>query len=495
MLCRYMPYIGAEQQEQENGWEGAYEGFPMPVVIFDVTTGTAKYANSLALQRLGISESDLETAPFPFALYAEELPHLVNGETVYLSLPHYFVNLAVLPSAPRYAVGCFCDYVLSPTMQATLDQRVLEIERLTSTISALEGYRVLAERLRIVHFELTSNGEIVYANRVAPELLGHQPDTLIQFNFLDVVLQEDRERARMDLERIAQGEQIGNTTYQLQRSDGQTVVVRVGGATTHDNGETIVHLDLINITEERDRAEQAFRLTLARSTLQLLDRFTTAISHEMRTPLSNIKLYLHLAGQENVTAERVNEYLRRSSAETDRLSTVIESLIRVSSILRELTDIRTNFRNRDDINAIVRASTRRFSRPGFTLSLEDIPSVSISERHIAIAIEELVENALDAVNGVNEDARQISVRTFVVDGQQGQELCISVADNGRGIPPQHLDRVFELFAQVDDSRHSQRMGVGLSIARDIARAHGGRITVQSEVGVGSTFTIHLPIRQ
>src|SRR5262249_37510211 len=112
-----------------------------------------------------------------------------------------------------------------------------------------------------------------------------------------------------------------------------------------------------------------------------------------------------------------------------------------------------------------------------------LPDVFADCRQASRVITNLVVNAL----------RHTEAGSIAVSARQaGDRVLFSVADTGTGIPPEHLDRVFERVVQVPGSR-SGGAGLGLSIAREIVEAHGGVIGVQSEPGKGSTFTFSLPV--
>jgi two-component system phosphate regulon sensor histidine kinase PhoR len=107
-------------------------------------------------------------------------------------------------------------------------------------------------------------------------------------------------------------------------------------------------------------------------------------------------------------------------------------------------------------------------------------------------MEQAVLNLLDnAVKYTNRSPARIKLRADIVD----RELRIVVSDQGIGISRKHLPRLFERFYRVDKarSRHVGGTGLGLAIVKHIAQAHGGRVTVQSELGHGSTFTLRLPL--
>ena len=106
-------------------------------------------------------------------------------------------------------------------------------------------------------------------------------------------------------------------------------------------------------------------------------------------------------------------------------------------------------------------------------------------------LEQAVINLIDNAVKYSPEGSRIHVRANRDDSQ----VSIAVIDEGCGIPPEHLSRIFERFYVVDKSR-SRKLGgtgLGLAIVKHIAQAHGGRVTVESTPGKGSTFTIHLPV--
>jgi len=116
----------------------------------------------------------------------------------------------------------------------------------------------------------------------------------------------------------------------------------------------------------------------------------------------------------------------------------------------------------------------------------DLPNISADPGRLASAVENLVSNAIKYTH--------TGGMVVVTAGVEGEELWISVQDNGSGIPVEEQEKVFEPFYRSNQGRRfKQGMGLGLSIARDLVEAHGGWISLESEVGKGSRFTIHLPL--
>ncbi len=118
----------------------------------------------------------------------------------------------------------------------------------------------------------------------------------------------------------------------------------------------------------------------------------------------------------------------------------------------------------------------------------DLPEISADPNRLASIVENLVSNAIKYTPSGGE----VSVRA----GVEGEELLISVQDNGSGIATDEQQKVFEPFYRGNQGRRfKQGMGLGLSIARDLVEAHGGSISLESEPGKGSIFTIHLPLQK
>jgi two-component system phosphate regulon sensor histidine kinase PhoR len=107
-----------------------------------------------------------------------------------------------------------------------------------------------------------------------------------------------------------------------------------------------------------------------------------------------------------------------------------------------------------------------------------------------LLLEQAVANLIDNAITYSEEGKSVTVKAQ----EEAQEIWIQIQDQGCGIERKHLDRIFERFYRVDKSR-SRKLGgtgLGLAIVKHIAQAHGGRVSVESQTGVGSTFTLHLP---
>ena len=215
------------------------------------------------------------------------------------------------------------------------------------------------------------------------------------------------------------------------------------------------------------------------------------VSHELRTPLTAIKGSME--GLMDGVLPAANETYQQIHAEADRLNRLVDDLqelSRVEARAYEL-DIRPV-----EVSSLVRTVTKRLSPQAeskrITLDLElapDLPHVLADEDRAVQVLTNLTGNALQ----YTPEGGRITITAKRIGG----EVQIAVRDTGIGIPPEHLSQIFDRFYRVDKSRSRQSgggSGIGLTIARALVEAHGGRICAESAgEGQGSTFTFTLPI--
>ncbi|MBI3181641.1 MAG: HAMP domain-containing histidine kinase [Myxococcales bacterium] len=220
--------------------------------------------------------------------------------------------------------------------------------------------------------------------------------------------------------------------------------------------------------------------------------FVSLVSHELRTPLTSIRMFIETLALGRVRdAAQTQEVLKLLSKETERLSEMIERVLDWSRIESGRKVYR---REECTVEKLVEAAVAAFraQRVGasFELSCQvpgGLPELEVDREAIAGALLNLLQNAYKYGGG----EKPISVRAR----SEGKEVAIEVEDQGAGIAPRERKRIFETFYRVDSllTRKTEGSGLGLSIAKRIVEAHGGSISVKSELGKGSVFTIHLPV--
>jgi signal transduction histidine kinase len=221
--------------------------------------------------------------------------------------------------------------------------------------------------------------------------------------------------------------------------------------------------------------------------------FVANVSHDLKTPLSVIRMFGETLEMGRVgDEERRREYYRVITRESERLSRLIDNVLDFSRIEggRQTYDLAPAA-----VEPLVRETLEAFSYPlaqqGFEVEVHvspELPEVEMDQDAVGQALANLIDNAIK----YSGERRAITVEAGLADGQ----LALTVADRGIGIPRAEQARIFEKFYRVGRSETQGRggSGVGLALVRHVAEAHGGRVTVESEPGQGSRFTLWLPLR-
>ncbi|MEP7359061.1 MAG: ATP-binding protein, partial [Anaerolineales bacterium] len=239
-------------------------------------------------------------------------------------------------------------------------------------------------------------------------------------------------------------------------------------------------------------AELEAALTRLTEFNQLKANFVANVSHELRTPLTHIKGYNSLLTDETLgpTTPDQREALRVTASSIGRLEQLINDLIAYAAAARgELTVNRRLVSLAAVASQVSERLQPKAIKQRVTLSIElpgSLPLVSADEEKLSWLLLQLVDNGLK----FTQPAGQVHLSAVV----RNDQVIIAVRDTGIGIPADRLDDIFEPFRQLDGSstRRYGGTGLGLALVRQILEAHGSAITVNSQVGQGSTFWFALP---
>jgi len=220
--------------------------------------------------------------------------------------------------------------------------------------------------------------------------------------------------------------------------------------------------------------------------------FVANVSHELKTPVTSIKGFAETledgALDDPAAAHR---FVRIISGQADRLNSIIEDLLALSTLEQSGDSPLLQIEEADlcDVVAVALEVCGPKAEAKSIELREDCPGCLLA-RVSPPLLEQAVVNLID--NAVKYSAE---VSTIVVKLEEtGDEVVVSVTDEGQGIAREHLPRLFERFYRVDKARSRDLggTGLGLAIVKHVAQIHGGRVSVDSVVGRGSTFRIHLP---
>ncbi len=393
------------------------------------------------------------------AVFAAELllTHSMLGSAGYITL-----GAAVLLAV--------CGAILQPRLRdqaEALEQRQSHIELLEAQ---LEQHRTavdnLADGLDVALFICDSKADILYANRSAKQLF--RVDNPVGRQLLAVTLSSELEQLV-----VMAGAQKLEQDAELSFA---SPVDRVGMAKAwpQDDGNR-VFLSVHDITDLR-RLERVRR------------DFVSNVSHELRTPLTIIRSMAEtLLDAPETPAVKRGQYFEKIISEVDRLTMMANDLLVLTKaesqpVDKRPCDIAEIFRSAVD-QLLPKATEKgldiRYQGP---FSLE-VPANSEQMRQVAL---NLIENSINYTS---------QGRVNVVVRDEGIDVLAVVNDSGIGIASEDLPRIFERFYRVDKgrSRGTGGTGLGLSIVKHIVEAHGGTVTVDSALNVGSTFTVRLPL--
>ncbi len=234
-------------------------------------------------------------------------------------------------------------------------------------------------------------------------------------------------------------------------------------------------------------------ITRMRRLEQAKSDFVSTVSHELRTPLTSIKAYTATLLREDVDFNRDTqlEFLRIIEEETDRLTRLISDLLDVSRIESGRMELKT--RRFDFLELLKIVLEKVMSQTDIHTLRTELPEGLPPVEADPDKIEQVLLNLLGNAVKYSPRGGEIEVR---VRGFPGKLEC-TVRDQGVGIPPEHLGRIFEKFSRVDNraTRGIGGTGLGLYITRSIVEAHGGTIWAESAPGQGSMFHFTLPLAQ
>jgi signal transduction histidine kinase len=244
------------------------------------------------------------------------------------------------------------------------------------------------------------------------------------------------------------------------------------------------------VKRERDLVTQL--LSHEREVDERKSEFIMIASHNLRTPLTVIKGYLdNLLFENKGLPDGVKEYLQIISDESQYLSLLTEELLAAASV--EKGNLRLNKEScniRDLVRNLVRDYQKNAQRKQLSLFFENpedaLPNVSVDKLRMGLAIGNLIDNAIKFTQ-----VGQITIRIV----HDKQNINVEISDTGPGIPEVEIPFLFTKFHQVRKSHLEPipGIGIGLYIVKLIAQSHGGDVSVTSEVGHGSTFTVSLPV--
>jgi len=334
-------------------------------------------------------------------------------------------------------------------------------------------------------------GNILIWNQAAEETLGYKAGDVIGKMNIRKIYPEGVARKVMQMLRSDEYGGVGRlSTYPMVyvRHDGEVVEGNLSAAIIYDTkGKEIASVGIFVDLRDRLEMERALRHTqeqlLQSEKLAAMGRLTSQIAHELNNPLYGIMNTLELLKTEISPDNRRRKILEMALSETVRLSDLLRKMLSfskpdqeerhpvdINSVLDEILLLHEKQLKENDINIKYRLA-------------EGLGLVKASKNQLRQVFLNMVANARDAmVNGGT---------LTVTTGPDGDNVVMDITDTGSGIREEHIDKIFDSFFTTKGE--VKGVGLGLSVCYGFIKEHGGEIEVKSQEGVGTTFSITLPV--
>lgn len=338
--------------------------------------------------------------------------------------------------------------------------------------------RAVIDNAADVIFSLDAKGRFVVINPACAAVWGFEPGELIGKRFVEVLHDDESERTRSRINKMIENAQDGSVETKLVYKDG-----------TAANSQWTVHWS----ATENALFCVAHDITERKQIEQKKREFMAMVSHDLRTPLATIQMIHSMIGAKvyGELNEQGCDRLAVAESNVDRLLAMVNDLLDLEKVDAGKLQV---YPESIDVESVVSPAAAAVmgiaAKQGVNVKTEldeteDIDVFADRDRVIQVLVN-LISNAIK----FSPAGSTVIVRT----NDEIKAVRFSVIDQGRGITPEFMPKLFERFKQseTDDSRKKGGAGLGLSICKAIVECHGGTIGVESETGKGSTFWFVLP---
>ena len=464
--------------------------------------GIITYMNPTAIKAIGYKEKEIIGKSFLYFVrddFKDELLQKTRHQLINKISSTYFEFPVVAKDKSTIWLGQTTDSHELPgggTEYIAMSRDITERKQIKDELErSEEKYRNIMENMELGLLEVDVNGLITNAYPKFCDLSGYEKEELIGRDAAKTMLNPKFINEMREQEANRKKGNSGVYEVQLRRKDGSYIWVIISGAPYYDQegnlaGTVGIHLDISERKAVEKKLEEA--KVLAENSVKSKELFMANMSHEIRTPMNAIIGMSELLKKSNLNEKQKN-YVDAISTSADNLLIIINDILDFSKIESgKLTVEKVPHDLRHLISTSVKTIELKAEEKGLTLNTdidELLTNYNIDPTRLNQVLINLLSNAVKFTsNG------QVNITCRVINHTDlRHDIYFEVSDTGIGIDKSKLDSIFESFIQAEESttRHYGGTGLGLPISKQLVEMMGGKLTVSSQKGKGSTFSFTL----
>jgi PAS domain S-box-containing protein len=491
----------ADLRQSEEQFRRVFDEAPIGMSLADLDNRYIKL-NRAFYDMLGYTESELMALTFEDITYPADLEleipflaHLLTGEIDSFDIEKRYlkknqdivwVNLTVI--ALRDRTG---DVLYTLAMIEDITERKHAEEALRQSEAR---YRAIIEDQTELICRFQPDGTLTFANDAYCRYFNKQRSELMGHNFMPVILEEDRELVTQTFSSLSVEQPIVTYEYRVVLPSGETRWQQWTDRALFNNAGSLLEFQAVgrDITKlKQAEAEILKALERERELSELRSGFVSLVSHEFRTPLTAIQSSAELLERYNhkLSDEKKQNHHRRIQNAVQRMTQLLEDVLTIGKA--EAGKLKFTPSPMDlvafcrDLVESLQMSAREQHQINF-VAVGDGSDAQMDEKLLAHVLTNLLSNAVK----YSPDGGMVQFDLIC----EYSWAIFRIQDSGIGIPPDDLERLFESFRRASNVGAIPGTGLGLAIVKKCVDLHGGQITVESEVGAGTTFTVTLPLK-
>ncbi len=339
------------------------------------------------------------------------------------------------------------------------------------------------------------DGTIQSWNHAAERLFGYTASESVGRNTSLIVPEDRSDEERQIVTRLMSGEHVNHFDTVRLRKDGSPIDVALTISPIKDEQQQIIGISKIarDIAEEKEAEKRIYGLmTELKDADRRKDEFLATLAHELRNPLAPIRNSLEIMKRANGSGHIIEQARSTMERQMGQMVRLVDDLLDISRITRNKVELR---RQRVELASIIHHAVemcRPLIEGGNHEIVLNLPDQPVYLHADSVRLAQVFSNLLNNACKFSDPKARIELTVT----PRENDVLVSVKDNGIGIPPEMLPKVFELFTQLNSSleRTHGGLGIGLTLAERLVEMHGGSVVARSEgAGKGSEFEVRLPL--